>query len=628
MNGYLGKLLTVNLTTGHIAEQPIAPAHLRDFVGGASLAARLLYDRLTPDLDPLGPDNPLLFMTGPLTGSSGPAVGRYTVCAKSPATGLWAESNCGGFVGPEIRFARYDGILFTGRAASPVYLWLKDGKAELRDASHLWGGDTYETQSRIKQETAGPLTRVACIGPAGERQIPFALILNDHGRVAGRTGMGAVMGSKNLKAVAVRGSAHLPIANLAFKELRSRANVELRNDNVTRVMRETGSAGAAEYFNLLGSMPVRYYSRSGFDEVSQVSGAGMAETILTGVSTCHACVIACGRKVIIPDGPYQRGESKGPEYETIVGFGPNLEISDLAAITHLGQLCDSAGVDTISMSNIIGLAFMMYDSGVITTADTGGVELRWGDARTAESLIQQTIHRQHLGEWLAKGARECARHFGVEEMVVQVNGLEAAYHDPRGVTGMGLVYATSPRGACHNQSDYFLVEIGGSMAEIGVEMVDRLASAGKAESVARHQWWRTLNNSLVMCVFANVPPVTAFNLLNAATGFDYTFDEFFRCGERGWALKRALNNRLGLTAENDKLPKAFLTPYAEGGAAGNVPDMKVMLSKYYAVQGWDQATGRPTPAALARLGLHEVAADLWGDNIRNQVSEEPSGATQ
>ncbi len=612
MNGYLGRILTVDLSTGHIADQLLDGNLLRNFVGGASLAARLLYDHLTPALDPLGPDNPLLFMTGPLTGSSGPAVGRYIVCAKSPATGLWAESNCGGFVGPEIRFAGYDGILFTGRATSPVYLWLKDGRAELRDASHLWGADTYETQSRIKQETADPLTRVACIGVAGERLIPFALILGDHGRVAGRTGMGAVMGAKNLKAVAVRGSASLPVAHPDFKMLRSRANVELRNDTVTKVMRETGSSGAAEYFNVLGEMPVRYYSRSGFDNISQVSGAGMAETILSGVSTCHACVIACGRKVVIPQGPYQRAESKGPEYETIVGFGPNLEIDDLAVITHLGQLCDSYGLDTISMSNIVGLAFMMYNQGILTAAHACGLELNWGDARAAESLIRQTVQRERLGEWLAKGSRELARHFGVEDMAVQVNGLEVAYHDPRGATGMGLVYATSPRGACHNQSDYFLVEIGGSISEIGIEMIDRASSEGKAQSVARHQWWRTLNNSLVMCVFANVPFSTAHHLVNAATGFDYSPEEFLQCGERGWALKRAINNRLGLTAADDKLPKAFLTPYAEGGAAGVVPDMAIMLAEYYEVQGWDPATGRPTRPTLERLGLPGLAADLWG----------------
>lgn len=612
MNGYLGKLLTVDLTTGRIGEEAIPESDLRDFVGGASLGARLLYRQLTPLLDPLGPDNPLLFITGPLTGSAGPAVGRYTVCAKSPATGLWAESNCGGFVGPEIRFAGYDGILFTGQASSPVYLWLKDGKAELRDASHLWGKDTYETQTALKKEAGDSLTRVACIGLAGERMIQYALILGDHGRVAGRTGMGAAMGSKNLKAVAVRGSGRWPTADPLFNDKRSRANVELRNDNFTKVMRETGSAGAAEYFNVLGEMPVRYYSRSGFEGVGKVSGAAMAESILSGVSTCHACVIACGRKVVVKEGPYVRDESKGPEYETIVGFGPNLEVDDLAAITHLGQLCDSYGLDTISMSNVIGLAYMMYDQGIVTSADTDGVELKWGDPRGAEALIERAIKGEGIGEWLRLGARGFGRKFGAEEMAVQVNGLEAAYHDPRGATGMALVYATSPRGACHNQSDYFLVEIGGSISEIGIEMLDRASSEGKAVSVSRHQWWRTLNNSLVMCLFANAPFSTARDLVNAATGFDYSAEEFLRCGERGWALKRAINNRLGLTSANDKLPKALLTPYNDGGAAGVAPDMTTMLKEYYEVQGWDAATGRPARDTLSRLSLGEAADDLWG----------------
>ncbi len=613
MQSYAGQILTVDLTARRIGITPLDPAHCRDFVGGASLAARLLYPRLTPDLDPLGPDNPLLFLTGPLTGSSGPAVGRYVVCAKSPLTWLWAESNCGGFVGPEIRFAGYDGVLFTGRASSPVYLWLRDGQAELRDATHLWGkADTYETQTKIKAEVSAPNARVACIGIAGERMIPYALILGDHGRVAGRVGLGAVMGSKNLKALAVRGSVHTTITGPNFTSARHRANLELRNDNMSNVLRETGSAGGAEYWNVLGEMPVRYFSRSGFDEVSKVSGAGMAETILSGISTCHACVIACGRKVIIPDGPYGRGESKGPEYETIAGFGPNLEIDDLAAITHLGQLCDSFGVDTISMSSTIGLAFMMYDAGVITSADTGGLELKWGDPAAAEKLIRLAVNREGFGEYVAFGARALAKHFGVEEMAVQVNGLEVAYHDPRAVTGMGLVYATSPRGACHNQSDYFLVEIGGAHPELGIEMLDRAGSEGKANGVSRHQWWRTLNNSLVLCLFANVPFGAMRELVNAATGFDYTAEEFLRCGERGWALKRAINNRLGLTAANDKLPKALLTPYAEGGAAGVVPDMKTMLREYYAAQGWDAVTGKPQRETLARLGMSDVAGDLWG----------------
>jgi aldehyde:ferredoxin oxidoreductase len=611
MNGYLGKLLAVDLTTGRIGESAIPDAYLRDFIGGASLAARLLYERLTPDLDPLGPDNPLLFMTGPLTGTAGPAVGRYVVCGRSPATGLWAESNCGGFVGPEIRFAGYDGVLFTGRSPRPVYLWLHRGQAELREAGHLWGrADTYATQAAIKQELREPLARVACIGPAGERQIRYALILADHGRVAGRTGLGAVMGSKNLKALAVRGAGGLPAGD-DFKALRSRANVELRNDTVTQVMRAMGSGNAAEYFNFLGEMPVRYFSRSGFDAVGKISGAGMSESILTGVSACQACVIACGRKVTIPDGPYARAEGKGPEYETIVGFGPNIENDDLNAITHLGQLCDAYGFDSISLSNVIGLAFSLYEQGRITPADTGGLALGWGDVRAAERLVEQALSGEGLGAFLRLGARGLARHFGAEEQAVQVNDLEVAYHDPRGATGMALSYATSPRGACHNQSDYFLVEIGGAMPEIGVEMIDRAGSDGKAASVSRHQWWRTLNNSLVMCVFANVPFETARDLINLATGGGYSAEDFLRCGERGWALKRSINNRLGLTAARDRLPKALLTPHQTGGAAGVAPDLDKMLRDYYEVQGWEPASGRPTRETLRRLSLDGVAADLW-----------------
>jgi aldehyde:ferredoxin oxidoreductase len=533
------------------------------------------------------------------------------VCAKSPATNLWAESNCGGFWGPELRYAGYDGVLFTGKADSPVYVWIKNDHVEIRDATHVWGSDTYQTQTQLKTELKESLARIACIGIAGEQMIPYALIMNDHGRVAGRTGLGAVMGSKNLKAIAVRGGSPLSYADPAFKSLRSQVNVELRNDAMTRTLRDVGTAGAADYFDYLGEMPSRYYTRAGFSASDKISGATLTDTILSGVSACHACVIACGRKVIIPDGVYQRGESKGPEYETIVGFGPNLEISDLPAITHFGQLCDSYGMDTISLSNTIGLAHLLYAEGLLTVEDTRGLEIKWGDVETVEKLIHLTARREGFGKLLALGAKALAKKFNAAELAVQVNGLELAYHDPRGATGMGLVYATSPRGGCHNQSDYFIVEIGGAMPEIGVEMVERTASAGKAASVARHQWWRTVNNSLVMCVFANVPFTQALELVNLALGFDYSAEEFLRCGERGWALKRAINTRLGLTAANDKLPKALLTPHTEGGSPNVVPDLPLMLREYYAVQGWDAVSGKPTRETLERLGLKNVADDLW-----------------
>ncbi len=606
-----GRLLRVDLSSQRIQEEEIPSGWVEDFIGGSALAARMLWERLHPKVDPLGPENPLLFLTGPLTGTAGPAVGRFTVCACSPATGLWGESNCGGFWGPELRFAGYDALWIEGRALEPVYLWIHDGRVEIRPAAHLWSRDPYAVQAAIRQEVGDPLARVAAIGVAGENRVPFALILCDHGRVAGRTGMGAVMGSKNLKAIAVRGNRPLPLARPeAFGALRSQANRALREDNLTRVFRETGTAGAAEYFELLGSMPKRYYGQGTWEGASKVSGAAMAETILSGVSACHACVIACGRVVTIPEGPYARTKAKGPEYETIAAFGSNLLNDDLALITHLGDLCDRYGLDSISMGNVLGLAYLLFERGVLTERDTGGLALRWGDARPAEILIAQTARREGFGVLLAQGARGLARAFGAEDLAVEVKGLEVPYHDPRGVAGMALSYATSPRGACHNQSDFFMVELGQSDEELGIPYLDRHQCEGKARYVAIHQNWRTVCNSLVLCYFAHVAPSTALALLNAAMGWDWDLGRMLEVGERAWQLKRALNHRLGATRADDRLPKRLLEPLGEGGAAGFVPDLETMLREYYEVRGWDPETGRPRSETLRRLGLAFVADDL------------------
>lgn len=603
-------ILKVDLSAGKTEEYRIPEKWEKNFLGGASLAARLLYDLLTPELDALSPEAPLLFMNGPLSGSAGPTVGRFVICAKGPATGLWAESNIGGFWGPELRFAGYDGLWVTGRAEEPVYLWINEGRLELRKAAHLWGVDTYETQTLVKEEVGRNNARVAVIGEAGERGVLFAGIFCDHGRTAGRTGLGAVMGAKNLKAVAVYGKkGALPLARSGvYAGVRSASNRALKQDNQTRIMHELGTASAANYSEYMGAMPSKYYHQGSFEKVDDISGAKMAESILSGTSACHACVIACGRVVRLDDG----ARRKGPEYETIVSFGPNLLVDDLAAITRLGELCDCYGMDTISMGNTIGLAFHLYEQGVIAPKDTGGLELRWGDVDVIEKLIQLTARREGFGEALAQGSRFLGRCFGVEEEAVQVNGLEVAYHDPRGVSGMALSYATSPRGACHNQSDYFFVDWGHANEELGIEFYARQGGAEKAANVARHQDWRTVYNSLVMCIFANVSPVTQAELINAACGLDWDVEAMMRCGERGWNLKRAINNRLGLTRANDKLPKALLEPYQEGGAAGYVIPFDEMIKAYYDARSWDLGTGRPTKEKLESLGLGEAAKDLWG----------------
>ncbi|HEY5983828.1 MAG TPA: aldehyde ferredoxin oxidoreductase family protein [Anaerolineales bacterium] len=601
-------ILEVDLSAGAFSELAIPAAWRNLFIGGASLAARFLYDELSPPGELLGPNAPLLFMTGPLTGTFGPAVGRFVVCGRGPATERWAESNCGGFWGPELRAAGFDGLLIRGKAEHPVFIWLSERGREIRDARHIWGMDTYEAQDQVKADVGSAGVHVACVGPAAENGVVFSGIYCDHGRTAGRTGLGAVMASKNLKAIAVHGSKKPPVAEPdRFGALRSDANRALKQDNEARVLHELGTAGAANYSEYLGAMPARYFHQGNFDAVDDVSGAAMTERFLTGQSTCHGCVIACGRVVQLGDGR----KRKGPEYETICSFGPNLLISDLQAITRLGETCDRKGMDTISLGNTIGLAFRLFELGRITKADTDGLELRWGDAETVFRLIEMTAARQGIGALLAQGSRSFGRHFGAEDEAVQVNGLEVAYHDPRGVSGMALAYATSPRGACHNQSDYFFVDWGHTQPEIGIEYYPRHAQAEKAANVARHQDWRTVYNSLVMCIFANVAPAVQADLLSAASGHEWNVEEMLAAGARGWNLKRAINLRLGLTAENDRLPRALLEPLPTGGTEGFTPDIEGMLIGYYEARGWDSASGKPTRETLERLRMPHIARDLW-----------------
>jgi aldehyde:ferredoxin oxidoreductase len=601
-------ILKINLTTNEIEKFIIPKEWEVDFLGGASLAARILYPVLTKELDPLSPEAPLLFINGPFSGTNGPTTGRFVICGKGPATGLWAESNIGGFWGPELRKAGYDGLWIHGKAPSPVYVWIQDGRFEVRSAAKLMGKDVYETQELVKEEIGVKGARVAVIGEAGERGVKYASICCDHGRMAGRTGMGAVMGSKNLKAIAVQGTHKFEVTE-QYAAARSAANRELKQDNEAKVMGEIGSAGAANYAEYLGAMPAKYYHQGFFPAVDNISGAKITETILIGQSACQGCVIACGRVVNLGDGK----KRKGPEYETVVGFGPNLLIEDLSEVVRLGEMCDKYGMDTISTANTIGLAFHLFEMEKITPQDTGGLILRWGDFPAIRQLIHMIARREGIGDLMANGSRALGKAFGAEEEAVQVNGLEVAYHDPRGVSGMALSYATSPRGACHNQSDYFFVDWGHTYEEIGITFFDRHAHAEKAANVARHQDWRTHFNSMLICIFANVSPETQVGLINAQLNLNWTAADIMRSGERAWNLKRAINIRMGLTGENDILPKTLLEPYQEGGSAGYVPDFDGMIRAYYEIRGWDWDTGKPKKEKLLELGLVEVAKDLWDE---------------
>jgi len=600
-------LLKINLTSREITTYDVPVEWQREYLGGASLGARILFEEITQQLAALSPEAPLLIINGPLTGSAGPAVGRFVVCGKSPLTGLWAESNCGGFWGPELRAAGYDGIWLTGSSNEPVYIFIKDQSVEIKSAIGLWGQDTYQIQSTLKDVNNIRGLRVLGIGAGGEAMLPFACLLCDHGRVAGRTGLGAVMGSKNLKAIAVKGSGSIPIFDTsAYMTIRSDANRSLKADAMTGVLSALGSAGAADYFNYLGEQPKKYFSAGILDGADRISGSSVADTILAGKSACHACVIACGRVVRLDDGE----KRKGPEYETLVGFGPNLGLTDSAVATRMGELCDRYGIDVISMSGTIGLGFRLYEMGLITLGDTDGLALEWGNSEIVEECIHLTVRRHGFGKLLALGAKKMAEYFNAPDEAIQVNGLEMAYHDPRGASGMAIVYATSPRGACHNQSDYFLADIGQVDASLGLKYFDRHAGAEKAANVAMHQDFRTVNNALVLCLFANVPPESMVKLINAACGFDWGIADLMQCGERAWNLKRLINIKLGLIREDDKLPEPLLRAYSEGGAEGYVIPFAQMMHSYYEARDWNPVSGNPNPEKLNELGLYGLAKSV------------------
>ena len=606
-------IIRIDLSSQKIETIIIPRTWEKDYLGGASLGARILYDSLTKELDPFSPESPLLFLCGPLTGSLGPAVGRFVVCGKSPATRLWAESNCGGFWGPELRFAGYDGILIVGKLEKPHYIKILDGEVSIHPADHLWGLDTYEIQQRIKKEIQLPKSRVLAIGPAGENLVVFSGLFCDHGRSAGRTGLGAVMGSKMLKAIVVKGSGKIPIfQEEAFKTIRSASNRFLKDDIYAKVFHQVGTASSADYSDYLGIMPKKYYSQGYFEGAGNISGSKISETILVGTSACHGCVIACGRVVDLGDGK----ERKGAEYETLVGFGPNLLISDINSIVKLGEACDLFGLDTISTSNIIGLAYKLFEKRILDVNNTGGLKLAWGHSEEAMELIKLISSRTGLGNLMAEGSRSFARAFGVEDEAVQVNRLELAYHDPRGASGMSLVYATSPRGACHNKSDYFLVDWGQTFETVGVNYYKRQDGAEKAENVAKHQNYRTVFDALVLCIFSSVPVEMILDLIRFATGFDLSVKDLLAAGERSWNLKRCINIRLGLKKSDEKLPKDLLTPLSDGGSAGFIIPFDEMMDAYYEIRHWDKVTGLPSQSKLVELGMSEIAGDFYPGSIQ------------
>jgi len=611
IGGYTGKTLFVDLSRDKVIIEPTDKEFAATYIGGSGYACRLALDHLDSKTDPLSPENPLIVAAGPLVGTSAPSSGRHVVCARSPLTRFWGESYSGGVFGAKMKYAGFDSIVVKGRATKPTYLLARDSKGELRPARHLVGEDTTATQRLIKEELHDQTAGVSCVGKAGENLVKYAAIVNDWNRAAGRTGMGAVMGSKNLKAIAVSGDSRVPVAEPEeFMSACVRASKFLRESSGTEAFRVAGTACGATYFNEIGNMPNRYFSKGTFEDAYKIDGVEMKQTILTGTSTCYGCPIRCGRVITIKEGKYAVGTTDGPEYETLCGFGPNLSCTSLEGISLANELCNRYGIDTISCSVTIGLAYLLYEKGLLTKKDTDGLALEWGEIDPAIELIKMIADRRSIGALLGDGTREVSRKFGVEDEAAHVKGLELPFHDPRAISGMAVSYATSPRGACHNFSTIYLVEIGQVVPELGIFSTDRLSNDGKAELAFNSENYRAVYNSMLMCQFANPPAQDVADILSHYIGQRLDPQDLLRLGERILTTKRIMNLRLGATVQDDRLPKHLLKPLPDGPAAGSVPDLDRQLREYYSLRGWDPKTGHPSMEKMRALGLESLSSYL------------------
>ena len=609
MFGYYGKFLNVDLSTGKTGTLELEEEHARKFIGGASLAARLIYSHIKTGMDPLAPDSPLVFAVGPFTGTSLPMVSRSAVCGISPLTGIWGEATTGGVFPFRLKESGFDGIFITGKADRPVYLHITNGNAEIKDASHLWGKDIYQTQKALRNELKGAGLSISCIGQAGERLVKYACVMNDRGRAAGRCGLGALMGSKNLKAIVAAGSMKADLSDAdKIAKLTTQARDAISASFMSIVYREYGTMLHMDLGMYLGDVPARYFARSVFPS-KQVTAEALRQAYTVTNSACHGCPIGCGR--VIKHFRKDLDEVDGPEYETGCAFGPLCMNYDLDSIVMANHLCNAHGIDTISTGVSIAYAMHLYDKGILTR-NKAGMEITWGDGKAIVKLVEMIVKKEGIGQLLGQGVRHMAIELGADPSeAAHVKGLEMPMHDARAFTGMAISYATGPRGACHLKGDYYNVDLATPVPELGIMPGDRLQSEGKAEPAAKFQNYKDIFDSLLLCKFAPLSATQISEMLSSITGWTYTAEDLNTSGERSINLKRAINNKLGVTREDDRLPSPCITPLEEGSTAGKFPDMGTLLKEYYDFRKWDWKTGKPTKEKLIELGLEDAARDLW-----------------
>jgi len=612
--GYTGKTLRVDLNNLRVREEKTDEELCDKYLGGAGFISHYLWKELEPKTDPLGPDNKLIFATGPLTGLPFPGSGRNGIGAKSPLTGGVAKSEVGGVWGAELKRAGVDGIIVDGKSDKPVYLWIQDGKADLRDAAHLWGNNTKETQQQIIAELGDDLIRVASIGPAGENLVKYACVMNGLFDAAGRGGVGAVMGAKNLKAIAVRGH-HAPKAvdGKPAKELTKwlKANWELM-----RGFWEYGTGGGMDGFEAIGNLPVRNFRDGLFPTVKKIDAPAVMNNIGIKMDACFACPVRC-KKVVKVDSPYKVDpDYGGPEYETLASIGSNCGIDNLRAIAKGNELCNAYSLDTISTGEVIAFAMECFENGLLSSKDTGGIDLRFGNEQAMLQLIEMIARREGIGDLLAEGVTRAARQIGggAEQFAIAVKGLEPGMHEPRAKPGIGIGFMVNPHGAdhCFNLHDHMYAGDNNwrvkEAAELGITGPFPVedVSIKKVRLFQHVQRRLTILDSLVVCQFLPYNLTQLTELLNAATGWSVDVSDLFSIADRTLTTFRLFNLREGFSASDDVLPQRFYQPKTDGILADKPLDpvkMEKAKRDYYKLMGWHETTGVPEDKKLKELGL-------------------------
>jgi len=608
MDGWVGKFLRIDLSTGQINVEDLDQDLAKDYIGGRGLASKMLYDEIDPAVDPLSPDNKLIFVTGPLTGTGAIAGGRYMVVTKSPLTGCIACSNSGGYFGPELKYAGYDMIIFEGKAENPVYLYINDDTVELRPADDLWGLNTHEAEDAIRSQIGRPWKgdqfRIASIGPAGEKLSKAACVINDKSRAAGRSGVGAVMGSKNLKAVVVKGSKGVTVTDRdKFRDL-VRDSIEKNRSEAAKVTSQAlpiyGTSVLVNIINESGLLCTRNFQTGVFEGAESISGETIAGTILRRKRGCFACPMACGRITSIED-PAFAGRGEGPEYETVALFGASCGVDNLGAVTKANYLCNELGIDTIEAGNIVACVMELYEKGYLPETDIG-FKANFGNAEALVKLVDLMGKREGIGDMMSEGGYALAEKYGHPELFMGVKKQGLPAYDPRVAQGMGLSYATSNRGACHVRSYLIATEI------LGVNQKrDPLDTEEKPSVLKIFQDFTAVIDSCGLCLFLALAegfgPEDLVPLLEVATGESFSVDDIMAAGERIWNLERMFNIKAGLTRADDTLPPRFLKePMPEGPFKGSLCKLDQMLPAYYQVRNWNE-NGIPAAEKLKQLGL-------------------------